>query len=61
MKIVHIDFPFVFTDDGQRLRITDIVGTPRVGSEFFKREDDEWCVAAVTSDSECVNGVCPIR
>jgi hypothetical protein len=61
MKVEYISYPFVYTDDGNRIDITNIVGHPKVGSELIVREDGEYCVQAVTSDSECVNGVCPIK
>lgn len=57
MKIEFINYPFVFTDAGTRHHVQEINGTPRVGSEL----DDELNVKSSTSNSDCVNGVCPIR
>lgn len=60
MVIVFIKHPYCFTDDGERLNLDDIEGTPKVGSEL-KKFKDKYLIKAVTSDSECVNGVCPVR
>ena len=60
MKVVHIMYPYVITDDGNQIAIDGIEGTPRVGSELVPAEVG-WKVSAITSDSECVNGVCPIK
>lgn len=57
MKVEFINYPFVFTDAGTRHHVEDIKGTPRVGSEL----DAELNVMNSTSNSDCVNGVCPIR
>lgn len=61
MKIEYIQYPFVFTDSGERIDIENIKGIPRVGAELSKINIKEYEVQAVTSDSECVNGVCPVR
>lgn len=62
MRIVHIQYPNVITDEGLQIPIELISGSPKVGSEI-RRQDEfgSWYVTAVTSDSECVNGVCPVR
>ena len=60
MKIEYINFPAVYTDDGQRIEVKDIVGTPRVGSDLIE-EEGKCIVQAVSVDTECVNGVCPVR
>lgn len=61
MVIEYISYPFLYTNDGNRIAITNVVGHPKVGSELIIREDGEYCVLASTSDNECVNGVCPIK
>lgn len=57
MKIDFIQYPFVFTDAGSRHLVEDIKGTPRVGAEL----DNELNVMSNVTNSDCVNGVCPIR
>ncbi len=57
MKIEFINYPFVFTDQGSRHHVEEIKGTPRVGAEL----DSELNVLSNTMNSDCVNGVCPIR
>ena len=60
MKIEYINYPVVYTSAGHRIEIKDIVGTPRLGSELIE-EDGMYIVQAVSVDTECVNGVCPVR
>ena len=57
MKIEFINYPFVFTDEGSRHHVQEINGTPRVGAEL----DKELKVLSNVTNSDCVNGVCPIR
>ena len=57
MKIDFINYPFVFTDAGTRHEISEIKGTPRVGAIL----DEELNVLGSSVDSDCVNGVCPIK
>lgn len=57
MKIEFINYPFVFTDEGSRLHVEEIQGTPRVGAEL----DNDLNVMSNVTNSDCVNGVCPIR
>jgi hypothetical protein len=63
MKIVHIQPPYVFTDDGKRIEIDEIRGFPRVGQElrFDEKAGHSYDILAITNDSECVSGVCPIK
>ena len=61
MLIEHIVFPFVYTSTGNRILIDNIVGTPRVGYSLVFIEDGKYKVEAQTSDSDCVNGVCPVK
>lgn len=61
MKIEFIQYPFAFTDEGHRVSIDTIHGIPRVGSELVVRADGDYDVKASTNDSECVNGVCPVK
>ena len=61
MKIEYITYPYVYTDDGYRFEIDKITeGIPRVGSEII-RTTDGYKVLASGDQSECVNGVCPVR
>jgi len=57
MKIEFINYPYVFTDEGTRHNISEINGTPRVGSVL----DEALNVMSQDVDSDCVNGVCPIK
>ncbi len=57
MKIEFINYPYVFTDEGTRIHVEDIKGTPRVGSEI----DEQMTIMNSNANSDCVNGVCPIR
>lgn len=57
MKIEFINYPYVFTDEGTRHEISEINGTPRVGAML----DEELNVLNNAVDSDCVNGVCPIK
>lgn len=57
MKIEFIAHPYVITDQGTRHHIKEIKGTPRIGCEL----DEELNVISSNANSDCVNGVCPIR
>lgn len=57
MKIEFINFPYVFTDAGTRHDIKEINGTPRVGAML----DENLNVLNNAVDSDCINGVCPIK
>jgi len=57
MKIEFITYPYVFTDEGTRHHVSDISGTPRVGSEL----DEQLNVLNSIANSDCISGVCPIR
>jgi hypothetical protein len=57
MKIEFINYPYVFTDAGTRHSINEIKGTPRVGAML----DEALNVLNQAVDSDCVNGVCPIK
>jgi hypothetical protein len=57
LKIDYIYPPFIFTDNGKRILIKDLKGTPRIGAELS--EDLE--VIGTIDNGECINGVCPIR
>lgn len=71
MKIIHIQYPYVITDTGQQVDIDAINGHAKLGAEleeeFFEgKEKGQYAsgyynILAVTSDSECVSGVCPVR
>ena len=60
MIITYINYPYVYTDIGKRINIEKIEGNPVVGSQLVEN-DYTYKVMAATSDSECVNGVCPVR
>lgn len=57
MKIEFINYPYVFTDAGTRHMINEIKGTPRVGAML----DEDLTVQNQAMDSDCINGVCPIK
>ena len=57
MKIEFINYPFVFTDEGTRHNISEINGTPRVGAML----DNQLNVLNNAVDSDCINGVCPVK
>jgi len=57
MKIEFINYPYVFTDAGTRHNISEIKGTPRVGAML----DETLNVLNQAMDSDCVNGVCPVK
>ena len=57
MIINYIYPPFVFTDDGKRIRIDELKGTPRVGAELT----EELEVLNNIVDTDCIGGQCPIR
>lgn len=61
MKIVFIKFPIVIMDDGSEVHISRIEGHPQVGAELIQVRDGIYKISAVTSDSECVGGVCPVK
>lgn len=61
MKIVHVNFPIVYTDSGKEISIASIIGHPKVGADLVAQGDGSYVISAITSDSECVGGVCPVR
>lgn len=61
MKIVHIQYPYAIIDDGQRILLDEICGVPQVGYELVVGADGEYNIRVSSNDSDCVNGVCPIR
>lgn len=57
MTIEFINYPYVFTDQGTRHEISEIKGTPRVGAVL----DADLNVLSSAVDTDCVNGVCPVK
>lgn len=57
MKIEFINYPYVFTDAGTRHNVTEIKGTPRVGAML----DQDLQILNNAVDSDCINGVCPVK
>lgn len=57
MKIEFINYPYIFTDNGKRLNISEVNGTPRVGAML----DDQLNVLNQAQDSDCISGVCPVK
>ena len=55
MKIEHISYPYVFTDDGKRLHAKQLNGTPKVG---FQIDEDFNVVNNGAVDENCLNGAC---
>ena len=60
MKVDMIIFPYVFTDDGQRINLGDIYSQPSVGDSLIE-SGDGYMVVKVGESSECVSGVCPLK
>lgn len=60
MKIEFINFPFVFTNTGQRIEISKINQHPSVGA-LLKENGERYDVINAEVDENCVNGVCPIK
>lgn len=60
MKIEFINFPFAFTNTGQRIEINKINQHPSVGA-LLKENGDRYDVINAEVDENCVNGVCPIK
>ena len=61
ITIQHIDYPFVFLSNGERVRVSDFKESPRVGATVTKTVDGMYAIKGVSNDSDCVNGVCPIK
>jgi hypothetical protein len=67
MKIEFINYPYVYTDNGMRIDIDAINGNPKVGAELVENEfelggvNGYYNVLVITSETECVNGVCPVK
>lgn len=56
-KIESVIHPYVYTDDGYRFPIQDVKGQATVGALL----DNDNNVVGSSADSDCVNGVCPIK
>lgn len=61
MIITHIQYPYVFTDTGARISVEDINTTPKVGGRLISSENDKYDMQMTSDNSDCVNGVCPIK
>lgn len=61
MIITHIQYPYVFTDTGTRISVEDINTTPKVGGRLISSENDKYDIQMTSDNSDCVNGVCPIK
>ena len=61
MIINFIQFPHVYTDTGERILIADCVQQPRVGDRLELDEDMKLYKVYKSNDSDCSNGVCPIK
>jgi len=60
MKINFIHYPYAFTNDGKRIDVREIEGNPHVGV-VLEVVNDKYRVKAISNDSDCVGGVCPIK
>lgn len=59
MIIKFINFPYVFTDTEDRIRLGDIVNQPRVGDRLeYDSEIQLYKVYKQNDVSECVGGAC---
>lgn len=61
MKIVHIRYPYIITDTGEKIDIIKIQGLVRMGSELVLAENGMYHIRVSTNDGDCVNGVCPVK
>ncbi len=61
MRIEHIQYPFIFTDDGQRIHAKQVVGNIFKGATLTEKEENAYEVVGIEADENCVNGVCPVR
>lgn len=57
MKIEFINYPYVFTTEGTRHNVSEITGIPRVGAILDKALN----VLSQDIDTDCINGVCPVK
>jgi len=60
MKIEFINYPYAYTDTGERIEIKDISTQPNVGDQL-EMVGEKYKVMASSADSDCVSGVCPIK
>jgi len=60
MIINFIQFPYVYTDTGERILIADCVQQPRVGDRLEFNEDMKLYNVYKSSDEACVSGICDI-
>ena len=60
MIINFIQFPYVYTDTGERILIADCVQQPRVGDRLEFDEDMKLYKVYKSSDEACVSGICDI-
>ncbi|WZL81414.1 hypothetical protein QBE53_16695 [Vallitaleaceae bacterium 9-2] len=61
MRIEHIQYPFIFTDDGQRIHAKQVVGNIFKGATLKQTQEQAYEVVGIQADENCVNGVCPVR
>lgn len=61
MQIVHIQYPHVITDTGEKIDIANIEGMVMKGRGLELQDNGVYKVLVNTNDSECVSGVCPIK
>ena len=58
--IEMIIYPWAYTKCGKRIRVAGILGNPSVGATI-EGSGDKWKVKGISNDSDCPNGVCPIK
>jgi len=49
-----------YTKCGDRVDVTEITGNPRNNSQI-ENDGTGWKVIGNSNDSDCVNGVCPVK
>ncbi|NDL68416.1 hypothetical protein [Anaerotalea alkaliphila] len=60
MQIEFIQYPYAFTNTGERVDIRTVAGHVRIGATL-EPAGDGYAVIGSGDDSECVGGACPIK
>jgi len=59
--IEFIRYPHYFTSEGKRIHKEDFDKEPKLGSTVEKQPKGKYKVLTNNTNSDCVNGVCPIK
>jgi len=60
MKIDYINPPWVFTDNGKRINMSEIIGQVRIGCTLGE-DGERFKVTGNLADENCLNGVCDLK